>query len=137
MKKLIALLAVVFIGITLSACGPAQNGSDGNKTTASSAPTKEAPVSLNGTWKDDVFEAEISDDLIVINIVNNDTKSLYWKGTFPTGSDIIKSIADTEALSMSMLGSQDADKTFKVKDDTINFEMSIAGTTKTVHLKKA
>ena len=137
MKKLTALLAVVFVGLVLTACGPAQNGSDASKTSTSSAPTKEAPVSLNGTWKDDAFEAEISDNSIVINIVSTDSKSLYWKGTFPTGSDTIKSIADTEALSMSMLGSQDPDKTFTVKGDEIRFEMSIAGTTKTVHLKKA
>ena len=35
-----------------------------------------------------------------------------------------------------MLGSQDAEKIFTVKDDQIDFKMSIAGTTRTVHLKR-
>jgi osmotically-inducible protein OsmY len=137
MKKLSAIIAVLIAGTVLSACGPAQNGTDASKTSTTSSATKEAPVSLNGTWKDDAFEAEIADNSIVINIVSADSKSLYWKGTFPGNSGTVTSAADTEALSMSMMGSQDAEKKFKIDGDQITFEMSIAGTTKTVHLKKA
>lgn len=140
MKKLIALLAVVFVGISLSACQSSDSGSDANKTVSktvtSSAPTKEAPVSLNGTWKAEGFEAVIAADTIEINIVSTDSKSLYWKGTFSSGTDKITSIADTEALSMSLLGSQDSEKVFGIDGDKITFKMSMMGTTKTIRLEK-
>jgi hypothetical protein len=35
-----------------------------------------------------------------------------------------------------MLGSQDATKTFTVKDNEISFKITIMGTSKVVHLKK-
>lgn len=143
MKKLIALLAVVFVGISLSACQSSDSGSDANKTvtssvtTASSAPTKEAPVSLNGSWKAEGFAATIAADSIEINIVSTDSESLYWKGTFPSGTDKITSVADREALDASLLGSQDSDKVFNIDGDKITFKMSMMGTTKTIKLKKA
>ena len=141
MKKLIALLAVVFVGISLSACQSSGSGSDASnpasKTVATSAPTKEAPVSLDGTWKADGFTATIASNSIEIHIVSTDSESLYWKGTFPSGIDKITSIADTEALSMSLLGSQDSEKVFSIDGNKITFKMSMMGTTKTVKLKKA
>lgn len=137
MKKLIALLAIVFVAISLSACQSSGSGSDASNTPASSAPTKEAPMSLNGTWKADGFEAVIAADSIEVNIVSTDSKSLYWKGTFVSGTDKVTSVGDREALDGSMLGSQDKDKVFNVDGDKISFEMSMMGTTKTVRLEKA
>lgn len=141
MKKLIALLAVVFVGISLSACQSSDRGSDASKpvskTVATSTPTKEAPVSLNGSWKADGIEAIIDVDGIEISIVGNDSTSLYWKGTFPLGTDKITSIADREALDASILGSQDSNKVFAIDGDKITFKMSMMGTTKTIKLEKA
>ena len=82
------------------------------------------------------MEATIRDNSIEINIVGNDTRSLYWKGTFPVGTERIKSVADKEALAASMLGSQESEKVFTLKDEQIDFDMSIAGTTRTVHLRR-
>lgn len=145
MKKLIALFAVIFVGISLSACQSAENGSDASKPAskiaaapvATPAPTKEAPVSLDGTWKAEGFEAVVAADSIEINIVSTDSESLYWKGTFASGTDKITSIADREALDASMLGSQDSEKVFAIDGDKITFKMSMMGTTKTIKLKKA
>ena len=92
--------------------------------------------SLNGTWKADGFEAVIADNSIEVNIVDQDTSSLYWKGTFPAGSETVTSEADTEALSESMLGSQATTKIFIVKDNEISFKITVMGTSKVVHLKK-
>lgn len=127
MRKLIAaLIALIALPLVLSGCGPAAEGS-----------TPKAAVSHTGTWKADAFEATITADTIEIHIVDADSKSLYWKGTFHEGSDVVNSHADREALDASMLGSQDSEKTFAVDDDQISFEMSMMGTTKTIHLKKA
>jgi hypothetical protein len=125
MKKLIALLAVVFVGMSLSACQPSENGTDAK------------PASLVGTWKADGFEATVAENSIEINIVSDDSKSLYWKGTFESGTNKITSIADREALDASMMGSQDSDKVFMIEGDKITFEMSMLGTTKTIKLEKA
>lgn len=136
MKKLIALLAVVFVGISLSACQASDSRTDAPSKISASA-TKEAPVSLNGTWKAEGFEATIAADSIVINIVSTDSKSLYWKGTFSPSTDKVASVADRDALDASLLGSQDSDKVFVIDGDKITFEITMAGTTKTVKLEKA
>ena len=131
MRKLtMAILAIIIVPLSLAAC--TNNDAAGSTTST----TQETAMSYNGTWKDDIFEAEIADDSIVINIVSDDTKSLYWKGTFPVKQGDVTSAADTEALSASIMGSQDAEKVFDVDDETISFEMSMMGTTKTVHLKR-
>jgi hypothetical protein len=141
MKKLISLLAVVLVAISLSACQSSGSGSDASKaptsSVASSAPTKEAPVSLNGSWKAEGLEAVVDADGIEISIVSADSTSLYWKGTFVTGTDKITSIGDREALDGSMLGSQDSDKVFNIDGDQITFKMSMMGTTKTIKLQRA
>jgi hypothetical protein len=127
MKKLMSLLAVVLVALSLSAC-----------QSTSSAPIKEAPVSLNGSWKADGVEAVISTDSIKINLVSSDgAKSLYWKGTFPSGTDKITSVGDREALDITILGSPDKTKVFNVDGNKITFEISMMGTTKTVRLEKA
>ncbi|MBK8748789.1 MAG: hypothetical protein IPM04_13275 [Saprospiraceae bacterium] len=128
MHKIVAtIIAIILLPFGLGACS---GGSD-------AAPAKaDKQVSLNGTWKADGFEAVIADNSIEVNIVDQDTSSLYWKGTFPAGSETVTSEADTEALSESMLGSQDATKTFTVKDNEISFKITIMGTSKVVHLKK-
>jgi hypothetical protein len=125
-RLLVLVTALLLAPFLISACG------------SDSAPTSEAkPASLNGTWKAEGLEAVIADNRIEINIVDEDTRSLYWKGTFPAGGATVTSAADTEALSASMLGSQDSTKDFTVKDDEITFKMSMLGTTKTIRLKRA
>ena len=135
-KSIIAQIVILFgaiIAMTfLGGCGSAE---------APNANTKEVAMdkaSLVGTWTADGFVAEVADNSIEINIVSTDSKSLYWKGTFPVAdADKVVSKADTEALSMSMLGSQDAEKTFTVlSNDEIDFEMSMMGTTRIVHLRR-
>ena len=134
MHKVVAtIIAIILLPFGLGACSASPEAAPATKT------KQEAPVekpSLVGTWKADGFEAVIADNSIEVNIVDQDTSSLYWKGTFPAGSETVTSEADTEALSESMLGSQDATKTFTVKDNEISFKITIMGTSKVVHLKK-
>lgn len=92
--------------------------------------------SPNGTYKADGFEATVSDNSIQINLVDNDNSTLYWKGTFPATGENVTSDGDVEAMSQSILGSQDKTKTFVVDGDKITFKISMMGNTRTVHLKK-
>jgi hypothetical protein len=137
MKKLILLGIIVFLGITLSACQSSENGSDAGKASTSSTPTKEAPVSYDGTWKTEGAEAIVAGDSIEVYILGDDTKSLFWKGTFPAPvNKVVTSVGDRDALDMSMMGSSETEKPFKVSKDKIEFDFSMMGTTKHVTVKR-
>lgn len=138
MKKFIASIIAICSIAFLSACSsPAVE----DASPVAVAKTTEAPVSWNGTWTAEGFSAVIKDKLIVINMVSPDSSSLYWQGTWDSskkakdGAEIV-SIADVEALSMSMLGSQDKTKAFAYDGSELKFYMSLMGTTKIVRLKK-
>ena len=138
MRKSIASIIAICTIAFLSACSsPAVE----DASPVAVAKTTEAPVSWNGTWTAEGFSAVIKDKLIVINMVSPDSSSLYWQGTWDSskqakdGAEIV-SIADVEALSMSMLGSQNETKAFAFSDDELKFSMSLMGTTKIVRLKK-
>jgi hypothetical protein len=130
-RKLVALLIVPLV-LAMTAC--------------SGAATKVTPADLNGAWASadangTTFEAAISDNLIEINLASSGTKALYWKGTLPLGSDstadfTVTSAADTDALSGSILGSQDPTKTFTYSAGKLKFDFSAMGVTKTVELSK-
>lgn len=138
-KSLATVVTLLVLPVVLTACGGDDVTAAQTSSTSQEAPRSEAakPASLNGSWKDDMFAATVAENSIEINIVDGDTTSLYWKGTFPADGSTVTSAADTAALESSILGSQDAEKTFKVTDDTITFDMTMMGTTKTVHLKRA
>jgi hypothetical protein len=149
MRKFLFFIAAVFaLTFFLTACGKAEEKATPVPVVATTEatpvevepskekPVKEAPVSLNGEWVDEIFVAVISNDSIVINIVDEETSSLYWKGTFSAEGKDVTSVADRDALDASMLGSQDDEKVFTIKDDTISFDFTMMGTTKAVHLKQ-
>lgn len=102
-----------------------------------------APYSWNGTWVTDpqFMEAKIVGNLITVNIVTEDSKSLFWKGTWDpaakaTDGTTIISKADVEALSGSIMGSSEKTKPFTFNNDELTFEFSMMGTTKTVRIRK-
>lgn len=127
-NKTIATFGLLIV-LLLSAC-----------SSAASVPAAD----LTGTWASTstdgpTFEATISDNLIEINIVNDDTKALYWKGTFPlpekvTEGTVITSTADTEALASSIMGSQDQSKDFTHTGGKLKFDFGALGVTKTVEM---
>lgn len=132
-KFILTLLAVIVGAYVLAACS-APKVEQGQPKQESS----ESKPSLNGTWTADGFEATVTDNAIEIHIVADESKSLYWKGTFPIGeTDKIVSAADVEALSMSIMGSSETEKTFTVLDDNeFIFEFGMMGTTTIVHMKR-
>lgn len=142
MKKFVVSIVAVCSFAFLSACSsPAAEDAASVAAPVAVVKTTEAPVSWNGTWTAEGFSAVIKDKVITISIVSPDTTSLYWQGTWDSskqakdGAEVV-SIADVEALSMSMLGSQDETKAFAFSDDELKFSMSMMGTTKTIRLKR-
>ena len=106
---------------------------------ASATETADTSESFDGTWTNDdgSFLADISAGVIVINLVTDDSESLYWKGTFPTVAEnntAFVSDGDVEAMYASLFGSQDETKEFMYEDGVIKFDMSMAGTTTHVRL---
>ena len=136
-SKIVATLFATLITIlTVSGCG-----------SSSTTPHTDTPVPLRGSWhmtnaSDGSFDmtAHIVDHQIQITWVSDDTKALYWKGTFPT--DVMKddvtivSKGDRQALDASMLGSQDKTKKFHYDNGVLSYEFSVMGVSKTIHLEK-
>ena len=131
--------------VTLIGCIMATSCAAGGSTSsdANSAPEAgKAPTSIAGTWASDgdpKFEATITADNIEVHLVDGETKSLFWKGTFPasaTEGATIQSEGDREALDSSMLGSSETTKPFQFTGDELTFEFSMMGTSTIVHTKK-
>lgn len=120
--------------------------------------TKEAVVEeepkildLTGTWtqKDaeegsTFHEAVITEDTITINWVNiyEETRALYWAGTFDTPKDDKEpynwiSENDKSQTDRALLASGADTKSFKYKDGEITYEAAALGVTKVIHLVKA
>jgi len=145
-RRLIGVL-ITLIGVVMAtACGsaaPSYSPSPDATVTAEEAPaqTNDADV-LAGVWvsEGDVpFEATITAGTIVVQIVDGESKSLFWKGTFPASAqegDILLSEADVEALSSSIMGSSELVKPFTYEGDEILFEFSMMGTSTVIRVKK-
>lgn len=141
MKKVFSLLLVLGLCIGLVGCG---SGDDSESKTPSE------PVDLTGTWISDngegtYHEAIITNDTIEINWMGmeEDTKSLYWYGSFTAPTTAAEedeytwtSQTDHAKTDSAMLASQDETKEFTYKDGVISYEASAMGTTKTVKLEK-
>lgn len=150
------LILFSFILLT-SGCG----GSDSNESTepvaVNSEPNTSEPitqeddedaVTLDGEWRSETKDgttmvATITDNQIKMSFDSEDLSSLYWLGTFPESGEtategmIVTSEADIEALEQSITGSQSKTKDFTYTDGTLDFEFTVLGSTRTVHLKKS
>jgi len=152
MKKFIAI-AVLPLFLILAACG----GQSKDSTHSAAAPSPSAsaklrnidtlPPSFDGKWaavdtdKDVNFEAQISDNHIVVNWAptkDNPSTALYWDGTFPVGSDTgtIVSQGNVKKMSNALLASGSKTKKFTYENGQLVFSFSMMGVTTPVHLKK-
>lgn len=100
------------------------------------------PVSYVGSWVerdhgDSWQEATVTEGRIEVYWMEEDSKSLYWAGTFDAEGDGVKvSENDVEVTSKAMLASGDETKDFDCADGVISYEVTALGVTKTVHLVK-
>ena len=143
MKRIISALLATALALTVTACGSSES------STAQAPQVKEPPV-LEGTWNQVNSNSETSYQQAVIQgdtmeiywVSDNDTKSLYWSGSFtaPKTADepyVWESTGDTEAMAFALLASQDESKTFTYEDGQISYDVSALGTTQTVRLELA
>ena len=122
LKKILTAFTAMFFVFAIASC---------------SAPAQ----TWDGEWKADGFVATVQDKTIEIDIVSPSSESVYWVGTFEPASDSVKngevvSTADRVALDKSLLGSQDSEKSFSVKDGKLIFKISMMGVKRTVELAK-
>lgn len=137
-KSLLTALTSAAVIFGLAGCEFTDNG----------APNK-IPKSLIGQWyqtENDIdgveMQASVSSSSIQIDMQFRDSSEMYWMGSFsgtnsPKRRYTIKSQGDSDAMSLSLFGSQDKNKVFKYKNGVISFEFSMLGETTTVKMAKA
>lgn len=144
--------AIAIASFSLVACTGSSGGTTSDDTAsaaAESAAAPEQPADLVGEWvqsnsesPDSYQAATISADSIEILWVSDggETTALYWAGTYevPTAPGAFEwdSQNDTEKTSAAMLASGDPTKTFSFDGETIRYEVSAMGVTKTVELER-
>lgn len=127
MKKIFA--ALIAVTLILSACG------------------KSAPPDLAGEWKqtnsssDTSYQiATITQTTIEIYWVADNSKALYWAGTYTPGENTEFSWTsenDHTKTDSAILASGDDTKTFTYKDGKISYDVTALGITTTVELEKS
>lgn len=132
-KKILAIILMATMALSFAGCGK-------------SAKDSKEPTDLTGTWatedKDGSYqEAIITEDTIEINWVSEDSKSLYWAGTFTAPDKAVDeykwtSENDKEKTDAAMLASADETKDFSYKDGVISYEASAMGTTTTMKMER-
>lgn len=129
----IVLVTVVVIAILAPAGSP--------KPSAGSPPVSiSQQVDLTGSWTSDNMSATVTDSTIEILWTGKDFTGLYWKGTFTATVDDgarIFSAGDVNIMSESMFASQDTEKEFTYKDNSISFKRTLAGVTQIVRLTRS
>ena len=118
--RLTGLALLALLGISFAGCATADSGADqaANGSSEEASATAEQPADLIGEWvqtnssdADSYQAATISADAIEINWISeaDDTKALYWAGTFvaPTAAGPFEwtSENDTTKTSGAMLAS--------------------------------
>lgn len=150
MKKAIAVAAACALALTLAGCGSPSGGTDADSSQPAPQEEKKQPLDLAGSWtqtnknsEDSYHEVTIEADTITVNWITNggDSKSLYWVGTYVAPTEATdtytwESAGDTEQLSKSLLGSQDATKVFSYDNGVLSYEFTALGTTTTVKLER-
>ena len=151
-KLATSLVLLCLLGAGVVGCGGNSTSADqtNDSSVSASRQTEEAPapepVDLTGTWKqtnsnsaDSFQEATITGDMIEIQWVAPDQKSLYWAGTVEVSEDgstdfTWDSVNDTSKTDGALLASGDETTTFTYKDGELSYEVTAMGTTMTVRL---
>lgn len=120
LRTIVALMLAIF---ALTGCSPELDDPTGDWSTDSSS-----SLDLDATIKDDVIEIQLN---------NQGTSWLYWRGTFEAASGEFSSYGDTAAMDQSLFGSLDSRKDFVYEDDEIKFELGMMGATHNITLHRS
>lgn len=106
-------------------------------------PVAEPPLhDLNGTWTGDVdngttMTGTVNGDSIQIVFEKDNCKMIYWNGTFQPAATIGDVVLSSKVdIPKAVLSTADS-KRFVVGNETMSFEISALGVTKTVELSHA
>ena len=142
-KKLATILLALCLSGSMGAC---EKSSDSPQKEISKQEEGKEPLDLTGTWTqenagDSYQEAVITDDTINIYWISDSdsTRSIYWAGTYKVPSESVDgyewtSERDAAKTDFALLASPDDTKNFTYKDGKISYEVSMLGTTATMHL---
>jgi len=138
----ITLTAVVGVAGCSSPASTSTGGNDGGQAQAAPA----APLDLAGTWTEidagsSTQTAVIGYSTITINWVNDDTKALYWEGSYVAPTSALTtytwdSAADASKMQGALLASRDSSKTFSYDNGILSYDVTAMGVTKTVKLER-
>lgn len=116
---------------------------ESDNSTASANESEEIP-DLSGNWeqegKGESYQAGyISDDVIEIYWITDDSKALYWSGSYEaptvkTDSFSWESKSDKEKTSTALLASLDDSKIFTYDSGKISYEVTVQGVTQTIKM---
>lgn len=141
------LLTSIIVGILLAGgCGNDPKPGDRVDGTVVAAATDNIQE-YDGYWEmvdgTDEFwmTAQIRDNEIRVDWNGEDINGVYWQGSWPStinpdGGDEILSAANQAVLDNSILGSQDANKTFVYENETLKFNLTVRGITTTIKMQK-
>lgn len=148
MKKIFTIIVPFLMIFFLVACDSSQSQSDQNQNSETTAVQS---LDLTGNWKQinsnsetSYQSASIEKDTIEVYWVNteNDTKSLYWSGTYIAPDVSENSVYswdsenNVEKTKSSLLASNSATKKFSYENGILSYEATAMGTTQTVRLEK-
>lgn len=147
MKLKRIVISIIFL-LMLTGCGASTNNTATDEPSASTEATNEI-IDLTGEWVQVNADASmthtavITDNEIEIywNDEENDTKMLYWAGSFEPLTDSKNkyewdSVNNTEKTGSALLASPDETKHFTYDNGQLSYEASAMGVTKTVKLIK-
>lgn len=135
-----ALLMLLGLGLVFALTGCASTSA---LPTPQPGQTVQPSLQATGSWfyteKGVSFSADVTSEMITVNLDLSGSKGLYWMGNFskPQSTPVeIVSAANTNQLRASLYGSNATSKTFTFKDDHLSFQFEMMGVTKTVVLSR-
>lgn len=124
LKKLYILFITLVVVSLSSACS-----SDSAATTQN----------LQGNWVGSDMAAVVSERSIEVSFVSDDTRSLYWSGSFfpyIVEGTTLNSERNEEAMRFSITATPVDFKQFTYKDGQLSYDVTMFGVTRTIHLER-
>lgn len=143
--SVVAIALGVFLTVTLTR---PEHTANGQLQTVAEQQSTEATglvlplVSLEGSWQaemnDSTFKAVVATNAISIKLVSSDGTTMnYWHGTFKTAESPGHNVDSTKIETDEVYLSRSKNKVFSIGSDSLSFDFSAMGVTKTVVMTRA
>lgn len=139
----LVIVAVSLMSMAIPEGAPSVEAPGPSHFSATAVPVAEPPLhDLNGTWTGDIengttMVGTVNGDSIQIVMKKADVSMIYWNGTFKPAAAIGDVVLSTKVeIPKAVLSTADS-KRFVVGNETMMFEITAMGVTKTVELSHA